>query len=524
MEMGFEGKDKIMRIKQTVWATLAAACMAVPVYGQATSADPQAQLTQQQTQIERMERDMAKLQAELDAIKHREPVLAAQPAANPDDVEQLKRKVDVLEHEVTTKTGITFDLNPRPGWEKPTGWMTPSFRAEEMDLRVGSFGGIDMYLGLQSAGRFQILDDSHVSIAGVDSPNLDPSFQTAWGDLPFMFNIDHGKMLVFFDLYLSSRPHPSTTYGNEGYILVRQLPDNLPGNEWINNSIFKWMNIKAGHFEIDYGDAHYRRSDNAWVQRNLLIGNFMVDPDVEEIGMEFFSKPSTFNWLFGISSGTTTENFSEGRGIASVHGKLWGNPLKDLRLSASAYYVDHTDNPNTGPGSTKGALFSARRSGGPYGGVIGGGDSPGDVVIGQDQQDVAVQVDATWTPGQFELYGHLGWVKDADTNGSLPLELEDRWIYGAIEGAYHFTPRAYLAARYCYATAQELASVSSDGHVQRIQVGGGYWLTKNVLTKVEYVYEKFNGFDPTSWTNGTGVDVSRDPSFSGLIFEVSFGI
>ena len=60
--------------------------------------------------------------------------------------------------------------------------------------------------------------------------------------------------------------------------------------------------------------------------------------------------------------------------------------------------------------------------------------------------------------------------------------------------------------------------------MQRIQVGGGYWLTKNVLAKVEYVYEKFSDFDPTSWNNGVGVDVSRDPSFSGFIFEVSFGI
>jgi len=60
--------------------------------------------------------------------------------------------------------------------------------------------------------------------------------------------------------------------------------------------------------------------------------------------------------------------------------------------------------------------------------------------------------------------------------------------------------------------------------VQRIQVGGGYWLTKNVLGKIEYVYEKFNDFDPTTWTNGVGIDVSQDPSFNGVIFEMSFGI
>jgi len=519
-----------MRLNRTVVATLAAACMAVPVFGQATANDGKTETATQQVQLEQLQRNVSRLQAELDALKQQQEVVkAAQPAANPQEVEQLQHKVDALEQEVSKRTGLSFDLNPRPGWEKPAGWMTPSFRAEEMDLRVGTFGSIDMYLGLQSAGRFQILDDSDVFVGGVESPNLDPSFQTAWGDLPFMFNIDNGKMLVFFDLYLSSRPHPSTTYGNEGYILIRELPDNLPGNEWINNTIFKFVNVKAGHFEIDFGDAHYRRSDNAWVQRNLLIGNYLVDPDVEEIGMEIFGKDTKFNWLFGLSSGTTTENFVEGRGIASLHGKLWGYPMKDLRLSASGYYVDHSDNPlpSSGPpavAGTKGSLFSGRRSGGPYGGVMGGGNSPGDLLLGNDKQVTALQGDVTWNPGSWDFYGHFGWMKDADLNGSALTDPEDRWIYAAIEGAYHFTPRAYVAARYCYAAAQELRSVDSDGHVQRIQLGGGYWLTKNVLAKAEYVYEKFSDFDPTSWSNGVGVDVSRDPSFSGLIFEVSFGI
>src|SRR4051794_31925998 len=101
----FLGKDEFMRINRTALATLAAACMAVPVYGQATSTNPQPQPAGQ-AQVEQLQRDVSRLQAELDAVKQRQPVLAAQPAANPDEVEQLKRKVDVLEHEVTTKTGI----------------------------------------------------------------------------------------------------------------------------------------------------------------------------------------------------------------------------------------------------------------------------------------------------------------------------------------------------------------------------------------------------------------------------------
>jgi predicted porin len=134
----------------------------------------------------------------------------------------------------------------------------------------------------------------------------------------------------------------------------------------------------------------------------------------------------------------------------------------------------------------------------------------------------AFQGDVTWTPGQFEVYGHLGWMEDADTNGSLDGSFEDRWLYGSIEGAYHINERAHVAARYGIAMADALQGVQSDGKVHRIQVGGGYWLTKNVLVKGEYVYQWFNDFAAGNVVSG--VDAEQDPSFHGFIFEVSFAL
>jgi hypothetical protein len=57
--------------------------------------------------------------------------------------------------------------------------------------------------------------------------------------------------------------------------------------------------------------------------------------------------------------------------------------------------------------------------------------------------------------------------------------------------------------------------------VQRIQVGGGFWLSKNLLMKVEYVTQKYSGFTEGQVVNNN-VAAWRDPSFSGVISEVSF--
>jgi hypothetical protein len=69
--------------------------------------------------------------------------------------------------------------------------------------------------------------------------------------------------------------------------------------------------------------------------------------------------------------------------------------------------------------------------------------------------------------------------------------------------------------------ASSSRDVDSGGLVHRFQLGGGYWLTKTILAKLEYVYQLYNGFD-ASGSQVSGVDVWLDPSFHGVITEVSF--
>ena len=82
-------------------------------------------------------------------------------------------------------------------------------------------------------------------------------------------------------------------------------------------------------------------------------------------------------------------------------------------------------------------------------------------------------------------------------------------------------PECLAAARYSGATTEMLAGRETDGKVSRIQVGGGLWLTKNMLMKLEYVTQKYSGFRQGDMVNNN-IQAWRDPEFNGFVAEVSF--
>jgi len=247
----------------------------------------------------------------------------------------------------------------------------------------------------------------------------------------------------------------------------------------------------------------------------------VIDPNGEEIGAEVYTTRGPVGGLIGIGSGTTTEHFDRGGGL-SYHAKLWADVRPDLRASVSAYRVDFS---GTGTGSSTGGdsstLFSGNRSGGPYAAVFSGGDAPGQILPRAGKDMWAVQGDLTWNHWPWEAYTFVGWTQDEDINGSAAGTPAERWLYGGVEGVWHLTSAVYLAARYSYGLGRAVNDVSTHGWVDRIQVGGGYWLTRSILAKLEYVYEAYHDF-PAAAGRVSGVDAFRSPSFNGAVVEVSF--
>ena len=90
--------------------------------------------------------------------------------------------------------------------------------------------------------------------------------------------------------YLSSRHHPEP-YVKGGYFQI----DNLDFiKEGLASDLMKNVTIMFGHMEINYGDAHFRRSDNAQALYNPFVGNYLMDSLQLKWGRKFITEKVVF--------------------------------------------------------------------------------------------------------------------------------------------------------------------------------------------------------------------------------------
>lgn len=396
---------------------------------------------------------------------------------------------------------------------------------EERDLlsvRIAETDEISVYMGLKTVGRIQGFDQRRIVIPqrpGPDGEIPDPltpdslewGAQYPFGSMDFLAEFDDGNILTYWEFFIASRPHASEMQGSQGYILFR----GLPGGQL--DRLFEFVEIKAGQFEVNFGDHIYRRSANARVQQNALIGNNLVDPRATETGFEVRTRRSPVHLSLGLTDGSESEDFSRGRGIG-YNAKIWGHPMDQVRVSLSGYYADHSRNP-AGRDGSRSNMHRTLRDGGPYGGILDDGGAPGQVFIGDGQKVAAGQLDLTTRIGPVEVYGNIGYAEDSDVTGGAPGTFREAFWYYTLESVLPLTERLYGAARFGTARADKVRGEDSSGYVNRYQAGLGYRLTDHILAKGEYVYQHYRGFDEGQMVSG--VDAGHNPAFHGLLVEVS---
>src|SRR5687768_6691218 len=142
---------------------------------------------------------------------------------------------------------------------------------------------------------------------------------------------------VALTTYLSSRHH-NETWVKDGYIQIDESPLDLAPLKML----FALATVRVGHMEINYGDAHFRRSDNGNALYNPFVGSYIMDAFTTEIGGEVYLKAAGLVAMGAITGGEIRGTvLTPGQRGPTYIGKLgFDRLLKDdfrVRLTGSMY-------------------------------------------------------------------------------------------------------------------------------------------------------------------------------------------
>ena len=303
--------------------------------------------------------------------------------------------------------------------------------------------------------------------------------------------------------FLSSRHHPEA-WVKGGYLQVDKL--TVLGNETIDR-LMENLTIRAGHFEINYGDAHFRRTDNGNAMYNAFVGNYIMDAFTTEIGAEVYYRNS--GWL-AMTGGEIKGSVDKPDGRApSIYGKVgYDSQLNDnlrVRVTGSVYTTSKSLN-NT--------LYSGDRSGSRYYLVLEaeGASTSSNFTSGRFNPGLRSEVTAIVVNPFVKLGGLEVFANIEQATGKAANESEERtWNQYAGEVLYRFfaDEKVYVGARYNTVTGELTGDV--DASIDRVQLAVGWFATENVLIKAEYVDQTYNDFPAEDLRNGG--------SFNGLMVE-----
>jgi hypothetical protein len=361
------------------------------------------------------------------------------------------------------------------------------------------FHGLQLQIGGAFAQTFQALDHETDAAASPKTMlgEIRPGFTLASANFNLGAQLARG-IRVDLESYMASRHH-NEFWVKGGYATIDASPFDVP----VLNRIMEFTTIRAGHMEINYGDAHFRRSDNGNTIRNPFIENYILDAFTTEIGAEVMVRgPYGAFVMGGVTSGENKGNIKEGAVDASPAylGKLGFDhqfsPLLRVRLTGSMYSAESS------PAVT---LYGGDRTGSRYWGVmedttslrVGTAFTNGRVNPGFANEITAKQINPYLEIGNLELFGVMEWA-----GGKSAKEEERREInHLAGDVVYRlFNDQVYVGARYNRLTGDWASQ--TDLKVTRRALSMGWFLTRNLLTKAEYVQQDYDGFAETDIRNG----------------------
>lgn len=384
------------------------------------------------------------------------------------------------------------------------------------------FDGLKVKFGAGFTQSFQGLKHEN-TVGGLY--RMSPGFNTANANLYMDVQLADGIRLNLTS-YLSSRHH-NETWVKGGYIQFDKLP--FKGQVWEN--IMKVTTIKVGHMEINYGDQHFRRSDGGHTLYNPFAENYILDGFTTEIGGEVLVQKNGLFGMLGVSNGMIKgnidslvptlqdDNIHKSPAVYFKGGidKQVTDAIR-VRLAAS-YYTNKSSGGQT--------LYSGDRTGSNYFGAMEKAGSTG-FTTGRVNPGFSKKVDAFQLNGFVKLQGLELFGTYEAAQGRTKTETSDRKATQyAIDAVYRFGKAENLFAGFRYNAVQlRLANVAAAGtspainytedtKVDRMAFGAGWFVTKNVMLKGEYVKQQFKDLPSNDFRDGG--------QFNGFVVQAVVG-
>lgn len=392
-------------------------------------------------------------------------------------------------------------------------------------------------------------------------------FNLAMANLNFDIQIGDG-IRVCLENYMSARHH-NEFWVKGGYIQIDKLPMfNNP------NWYTKYVRVKIGHFQPNFGDMQFRRSDGGNTMFNPFVENGIIDPFTTEIGGEVYLFPiKGFMVMGGMTSGFINGNILKTADAVNSAGVVptkrspsifakaaYDNNIGQLRvrLSASVY-----NNAN----SQRNTLFAGDRTGSHYFGIMEPAKIKGlPISIGTSPSDPTKNSGPNFTSGRFdpnvsnrltaislspfvkfhglELFASYDIINGSVFNDTLradgrTLTWEKRNSNQIlVEGVFRFLPseQAFIGARFIQASVEPFGVKYSDKpgtynaitnptdddktgqatvSIDRLAFSAGWFPTKNLLLKFEYMIQNYKDFPRADYRN--------EGKVSGFMVQAAIG-
>lgn len=421
----------------------------------------------------------------------------------------------------------------------------------QFDVKKDSveFKGLSIDLGAAFALQFQAINSfnghqegsftnpSGAAIKGYKLNNLANNLNLPTANMTIGAQLYDG-VRVNLDLYLAARHH-NETWVKGGYLQIDKL--DFIQKDFLKD-FMKYATIKIGQMENNYGDAHFRRSDNGNAMMNPFIEGNIMDSFITEPGIEVYYNRNGLVSMIGVTNSKLNQNVAEfvpgSTTVATpdqnttvsptILAKLgYDKQLSDdlrVRLTGSLYHC----------ANTSGNLYGSDRAGSRYYGVMTNAAYTGATgAVASNFDPTANKDTGRFNPGfgnwltavmfnpfvkyqGLEIFGTIEIASGGNKKGVDATRTVNQFA-GDVVYRFGKTEQFYVGGRYNTVSGKLDNANANKISINRFEASAGWFMTKNILSKLAYVnqnYKDYNAFEANGNPNNL-----YDGKFKGLLFE-----